>query len=262
MQKNIILISCVLIVIFIILMGYNFNYKNKASMQNFSKSSLSHTLREEMITKNIWSPECPVSLDRLNLLKISYIDFDGNEIHDGALIVHDVVADNVLEIFRILYKNKFPIASLKLINDYDGDDEKSMADNNSSAFICRNIMNSKTASIHSYGLAIDINPKQNPYLITEYEDNKVNIPVFPPQGMEYINRLNIRSGMVESMLGNGKDNIINLFAKNGFTVWGGNWNDPVDWHHFQVTREQAETIAKLSYEDGMKFFNSISSPKK
>lgn len=227
-------------------------------MQNFSKSSLSSGLRQDMIKNNIWSPNCPVSLDRLDILRISYIDFDGNEHHDGSLVVHDVVSDHVLEVFKNLYENKFPISSMNLINEYKGNDEKSMEDNNSSAFNCRNIANTKLLSIHAYGLAIDINPLQNPYLINKYELGKTNVAVFPPQGMEYINRRNIRTGMVETMIDYvNKSTVIDVFHKNGFTVWGGDWNEPLDWHHFQVTREQAKIIARLSYEEGRKFFNSL-----
>ena len=262
MQKIIILIACFLSGFFIIYLGYNFIYKDNSSMQSFSKAPLSNGLRQDMIKNNIWSPNCPVSLDRLNVLKLSYVDFDGNEHHDGSLVVHDVVADHIIAIFRNLYENKFPISSINLINDYKGNDEKSMEDNNSSGFNCRSIPNSNIISIHSYGLAIDINPVQNPYLVTNYEFRKANITVFPAQGVEYINRRNIRTGMVETVINNtSQETVVDIFQKHGFTVWGGNWNSPIDWHHFQVTREQAEIISQLSYQEGVEFFNSLVSSK-
>ena len=177
-------------------------------------------------------------------------------------MVHDVVADHIIAIFRNLYENKFPISSINLINDYKGNDEKSMEDNNSSGFNCRSIPNSNIISIHSYGLAIDINPVQNPYLVTNYEFRKANITVFPAQGVEYINRRNIRTGMVETVINNtSQETVVDIFQKHGFTVWGGNWNSPIDWHHFQVTREQAEIISQLSYQEGVEFFNSLVSSK-
>ena len=262
MQKIIVLITCLLGGIFITYLGYNLIYQNKMPMKNFSKAPLSQAFKQDMIKKNIWSPKCPVFLDRLNILKVSYIDFDGNEHDDGNLVVLDVAADHVLSIFKQLYENKFPISSVNLINEYKGNDEKSMEDNNSSAFNCRNIPDSKVISIHSYGLAIDINPLQNPYLITNYQPGKTNIDVFPPQGMEYINRRNIRAGMMETIINSTtKTTAVDVFKQNGFTIWGGNWNDPIDWHHFQVTRKQAETLAQLSYDDGAKFFNEIVSGK-
>lgn len=262
MRNKIILIACFLVSILIIYLGYNFMYQTMAPMQNFSKSRLSSDLREDMIKNNIWSPDCPVSLDRLNILKISYIDFDGNEHQDGNLVVHDVVADHVLAVFKNLYDNKFPIFNMSLINEYNGDDAKSLEANNSSAFNCREIINGTRMSLHSYGLAIDINPIQNPYLATEYNPGKTSVEVHPAQGMEYINRRNIREGMVETVLNNtSKSTVVDVFRKNGFSVWGGNWNYPIDWQHFQVTREQAEAIAKLSYEEGVEFFSNLVSGK-
>lgn len=258
MKKGVFLAVCFIISILIIYVGYNFMYQTTAPMKSFSKAPLSSDLREDMIKSEIWSPECPVSLDRLNILKISYIDFDGNEHQDGKLVVHDVVADHVLEVFQNLYDNKFPIFSMNLINEYDGDDNKSLEANNTSAFNCRTIMNSNNLSIHSYGLAIDINPIQNPYLLTEYDSGKTSVEIYPPQGMEYINRRNIRTGMVETILNNtNKSTVVDVFCKNGFTIWGGSWNYPIDWQHFQVTREQAESIANLPYEEGLEFFNSL-----
>lgn len=226
-------------------------------MNNFSKSLIENSLREEMLRKNIWSPNCPVSLDRLNLLKVSYIDFENNHHHDGSLVVFDVIADNVLNIFRILYQKSFPINSIKLINDYDGDDKKSMIANNSSSFMYRPIENSNLISLHSYGLAIDINPLQNPYLTTEYNIGKTAVNVYPPQGMEFINRRNIRPGMVESVLDENNLTIINIFEQNNFSIWGGRWNYPIDWHHFQVTRKQAETLAKMTYREGVNFLKTM-----
>lgn len=264
MRKKHLLIAYSTIILIIILIGYNLSYKeNIVLMNNFSKSSIDKKLRQDMIKKNIWSPKCPVSLDRLNLLKLSYIDFDGNEHHDGSMIVFDVVSDHVIAVFKELFDKKFPISSINLINDYSGDDKLSMESNNSSAFNCRFIENSNLYSIHSYGLAIDINPQQNPYLLTKYEPNKNSVPIYPSLGMEYLNRVNIRSGMVESIVNvESRQTVVDIFYKNGFTIWGGNWNDPIDWHHFQLTREQADILSNSSYKDGLIFFNELISSNK
>jgi hypothetical protein len=251
MSKKYILSICFVIIFLVTYLIYNFSTKD-LSMKNFSKSSISQELAKDMIENNIWSDNCPVPLNRLSLLNLSYIDFDGVEHQDGRLIVHDVVADHVIEIFKKLYENKFPINSIKLINDYKGDDDKSMEANNTSAFNCRNIANSKNISIHSYGLAIDINPAQNPFV----EIDGAMVAVHPALGVDYLNRRNIRNGMVETSFASGQT-VVDIFNQHGFTVWGGNWNTPIDWHHFQVTRQQAEMVASLSYEDGVKFFNSF-----
>lgn len=227
-------------------------------MDAFSKSSLPKSLQADMIKKNIWSSKCPVSLERLNVVRVSYIDFEGNTHHDGKLVVMDVVADSVIAIFKELFENQFPIQSIKLINEYQGNDEKSMEANNSSAFNCRLIQGTNIVSIHSYGLAVDINPEQNPYILNKYELGKTVVPVYPPLGMNYINRRNIRHGMVEGVVNKQTgQTVIDIFHKHGFTEWGGNWNEPLDWHHFQLRRADAEHLAKISYNEGVKFFEGI-----
>jgi len=251
-----------LIILLGIALGYSLFIKKGHHMKNFSKAPISSELRRDMIHKNIWSTNCPVSLERLNLLRVSYVDFDGNEHDDGEIIVFDVVADHVLAIFRELYAKKFPIANISLMNRYDGNDEKSMLENNSSSFNCRTIKDSSAFSIHAYGLAIDINPQQNPYLITKYDIGKVTVPVYPPAGMEYLNRRNVRAGMVESVIDDeSRETVVDLMNQHGFTIWGGNWNDPIDWQHFQLTRSQAETLSGLSYEDGVKLFDQLTTKK-
>ncbi len=226
-------------------------------MENFTKSYLDNSQKQELIKKNIWNEACPVGINRLNILNISYYDFEGKFHNDGKMIVLDVVADYVLEIFKELYKYKFPIQKINLINIYDGDDELSMENNNTVAFNCRKISNSDKISIHAYGLAIDVNPELNPFLVTSFEEGKNSIPVSPPKGMLYVNRTNIRAGMVETILNENNETVIDIFAKNGFSIWGGKWNDPIDLHHFQVTREQAEALASLSYEEGIEYFSKL-----
>jgi hypothetical protein len=211
----------------------------------FSKSLIPSHIRDEMVSKGIWQETCPVPLDRLLLLTITYIDFEVITHNNGQMIVLDAVADNVLKIFKELYELKFPIAKIKLINEYDGKDELSMADNNSSCFNYREIIGGGKYSIHSYGLAIDINPIQNPYVDTRVS-GKIATTILPPQGVGYLDRANLRPGMVEK--------VVDIFNKYGFTVWGGNWNDFKDWHHFQPTREQAEMLAKLSVTEAKKYF--------
>jgi hypothetical protein len=85
--------------------------------------------------------------------------------------------------------------------------------------------------MHSYGLAIDINPVQNPYL--SIGENGI-VKVHPSAGVEFLNRSNIRPGMLEP--------VIHIFEKYGFTVWGGKWNNPIDYHHFEVPRSQVVNL--------------------
>ena len=191
----------------------------------FSIEKIPYSLSVSMKSKNIWTSECPVSIESLRLLNITYYDFE-NKLLSGQIVAHEKVAKNVISIFEELLKIRFPIKKISLIDDYNGSDQLSMSDNNSSCFNYRKIANSDIISMHSYGLAIDINPVQNPYIFDSKIENKLEI--WPDEGKLYLNRTNQRAGMVEQ--------IVTLFAYYGFTVWGGSWNEPLDYHHFQIDR--------------------------
>lgn len=166
-----------------------------------------------------WNDNAPYPIEDLAYVRVSYIDFEGNT-KVGELIVHKLVAKDVLAIFKELYKKRFPIEKIMLIDEYNADDNASMEDNNSSALCVRNTTDKdKELSKHAYGLAVDINPVQNPYVRGD--------SVYPPQGTKYLDRTNIRKGMI---IENG--DCYNTFLKRGWT-WGGNWNDLKDYQHFE-----------------------------
>ena len=228
----------------------------------FAKHKISKELREEMLAKNIWNSDCPIPVERLRLLTIPYYNFAGKEVMDGKMVVLDVAADRVLKVFKVLHANHFPIASIKMITEFDGDDYKSIEANNTSAFNCRKIATpgSNELSIHSYGLAIDVNPLQNPYIENEYEVGKLSMKIYPAAGMQYMNRINIRPGMVENVVIEDRNlSVVDIFKINGFKIWGGSWDSPLDWHHFQVEREFAKKLAITSPEEGVKLFESFTS---
>jgi D-alanyl-D-alanine carboxypeptidase len=114
---------------------------------------------------------------------------------------------------------------------YDGDDDASMADNNTSAFNDRTIKGSASQSLHAYGLAIDLNPLQNPFVARGGKTAQVE----PTAGGEYLDRSNPRNGMAES--------VIEIFADHGFLIWGGGWRNPIDYQHFQVDRRLAKEVS-------------------
>lgn len=219
-------------------------------------SQLPVELKSQMLEAGIWKTDCPVGIDRLRLVKFMHYDFEGNE-RQGELVVLEAVADRVAKIFETLYQYKFPIAQAKTMEYYKGLDKPSMAANNSSAFNHRTIAGKTLISVHSYGVAIDVNPIQNPCIepqeITDIEE--VRLPVQPAAGQAYLNRTNVRPGMAEQVLD--KDSalrVVELFKQNGFHTWGGNWNDPVDWQHFQPSRATAEWLAFMIPEDATAFF--------
>lgn len=229
----------------------------QAVSKSFAVYPLPEPLKERMIETAIWKAGCPVELDRLRLVRFMHYDFSGEQ-KEGEIVVLDAVATRVLEIFKELFDYKFPIAQAKTIDQYGGQDKASMAANNTSAFNYRPIAGKTFLSIHSYGLAIDINPIQNPCLAPQENitnEEEVLIPCQPAKGQAYLNRTKVRPGMAEQVLNEtSKMRVVELFQHHGFHVWGGNWNDPVDWQHFQPSRAAAEWLAFMSPENAEVLF--------
>lgn len=166
-----------------------------------------------------WRPGCPVPLADLRDLTLTYRGFDGAD-HAGELVVAASVADEVVAIFRRLYVDGYPIGSMRLVDDFGGNDDASMAANNTSAFNCRPVTGGGGFSEHSYGTAIDVNPVQNPYLSGS--------TVLPPAGEPYVDRPD-EPGVIHD-----GDGVVAAFAAHGFS-WGGDWTGPIDYQHFSVS---------------------------
>jgi hypothetical protein len=178
--------------------------------------------------------DCPVSMNELAYVKISYWGFDDKQ-HVGALIVNKALAKKVLDIFVELYKNKFPIEQMRTISEFKNNDDASMKANNSSAFNCRQVTGQPGIfSQHSYGRAIDINPRQNPYV-----KSSKNV-ILPDGSQEFVDRNKPERGKItrESL-------IYSLFTTRGWD-WGGNWNDLQDFQHFEK-RENGEKRDPYGY---------------
>lgn len=185
--------------------------------------ALSETRIKSLIEHHVWNEACPISHSELVYVDVEHINFDGFS-QIGELLVAKKVAKQVSLIFKELYQRRFPIHTIQPIDIFDGDDYASMQANNTSAFNGRKIMNTDRWSSHAYGVAIDINPMQNPYLMLNRNTSSINI--FPDKGISYVNRRVMRAGMVED--------IVPIFAQHGFTEWGGNWALKPDYHHFQI----------------------------
>jgi hypothetical protein len=207
----------------------------KPPIAHDSTSPISDALCRDMRTTKVLNPGAPVGCERLQLVRFSYLGFDGGTHDDGELVVLDAVADHVLAIFVTLRSRAFPIASAKLMNHYTGNDDASMARNNTSAFNVRRVEGTHSMSLHAYGVAIDLNPIQNPHV----ERGARGIEVSPPAGTDYVSRQNRRPGMAEA--------VVDLFAHHGFAQWGGYWPRGIDYQHFQVGRRLAGQLATLPY---------------
>ncbi len=161
-------------------------------------------------------PRCPAP-SALALLRMNHWGMDGL-VHHGELVVAAQLADEVLDIFRDIFAVRFPIARMRRIDAYGGDDEASMAANNCSAFNFRFVAGTERLSQHAFGTAIDINPVQNPWVQGDR--------VLPPDGRAYLDRDDLRPGMIA------RDGPVTAaFLTRGWD-WGGLWDDCRDYHHF------------------------------
>lgn len=174
---------------------------------------------QQIMQQYTWREGCPVLLNNLLYLQLSYWGFD-NKPHQGTLIVNQQIASETVQIFHQLFMIKFPIAKMQPLDFYQGDDIKSMSDNNTVAFNCRALTSDpRFFSIHSYGDAIDINPVENPYVI--------NGLLLPQQGRKYLSR----NPHVKGIIVKGSK-IYNIFMHYGWQ-WGGDWQNMKDYQHFE-----------------------------
>ncbi len=168
---------------------------------------------------------CTVPYEDLNYVGLKYIDFKGQE-QTGELICNKAIAQDMVEIFHELYRNEYRLESVHLIDEYDGDDTASMTENNTSCFNYRVVDGTASLSKHAYGLAIDVNPYYNPYVV--FGRNSDGSDYISPPGSEiYADRSQSFAYKIDE-----NDLCYRLFTEHGFT-WGGNWNSTKDYQHFQ-----------------------------
>lgn len=166
-----------------------------------------------------------ISLDDLRYIKVLHYTSD-KTVKVGELIVNKNISEDILDIFRELFNEKYPIERMVLIDEYGRDDVASMSDNNTSAFNYRVVANTSSLSNHALGLAIDVNPLYNPY-ITFNSDGSENVS--PSDAKEYSDR----NGSFPMKISDG-DLCLRLFKEHGFD-WGGDWKSCKDYQHFEKT---------------------------
>lgn len=180
-------------------------------------------LRERLVGRN-WHPGCPVGIDDLRHVRVSYWNFHGR-VRSGPLVVHEMVADDVLHVFERLFGARFPIQRVGLPRAYrpPRPSDRFSTHNRTAAFNCRPATGSAgSLSHHSYGWAIDINPLQNPYVAA---DGSVLRRAVKP----YLDRTLREPGMIHR-----HGVVVRAFASIGWT-WGGDWQTLKDYMHFSLT---------------------------
>lgn len=193
--------------------------------EGFFYEPLTDSVKERITGISYPESGCTVPYEDLRYVGLKYIDFDGRE-QTGELICNKAVAQDMAEIFYELYRNDYRLERVCLIDAYDGDDTASMADNNTSCFNYRVVDGTTNLSKHAYGLAIDVNPYYNPYVV--FGRNSDGSDYISPPGSEiYADRSKSFPYKIDET-----DLCYRLFTEHGFT-WGGNWNSTKDYQHFQ-----------------------------
>jgi hypothetical protein len=167
-----------------------------------------------------WQPGCPVALSDLRYVTLSFWGFDDRP-HTGELVVNASAADDIRKVFGRLFAARFPIEEMRIVEPADLAAEATGDGNGTAAFVCRPVRGSTTTfSAHSYGIAVDVNPFQNPY--------KKGASVLPELAGAYLDRAWARPGMIRK-----GDVVTRAFAEIGWT-WGGSWITTKDTMHFSA----------------------------
>lgn len=163
-----------------------------------------------------------ISYEDLAYVHVLHYDFQA-QVQEGELICNQTIAQDLVDIFYELYESQYPIEKIRLIDEYDADDEASMADNNTSCFNYRTVPGRTTLSNHSYGCAIDINPLYNPYVRTSGGKELIS----PDNAVPYADRIADFPHKIDK-----NDLCYRIFIEHGFR-WGGAWNSSKDYQHFE-----------------------------
>lgn len=193
--------------------------------REFFVSDITDELFERMKGKS-YKDDCTLGLDELRYIHVLHWNLNGMEC-EGELVCNVKIADRLICIFKELYQAGYPIEKIRLIDEYDADDEKSMADNNSSCFNFRFISHTTIVSKHGAGLAVDINPLYNPYIKTV--NGRFNLE--PANAGDFVDRSKDFPCKIDH-----NDEAYKVFTKYGFE-WGGDWTDCKDWQHFEFILE-------------------------
>ena len=159
-----------------------------------------------------------ISLSQLRYLTLPYYDFDG-KVQIGEMVCNKRIASDLLQIFRALFSEAYPICSIHLVDDFGASDEASMQANNTSCFNYRTIEGTKTLSRHAFGMAVDVNPLQNPCV----RGNRIR----PLTASEYVDRSKDFAHKIDET-----DFCKKTFTSHGFR-WGGRWSRMKDYQHFE-----------------------------
>lgn len=189
--------------------------------ESFYYTEITNEIKDRIVGKSYPSDvkNAKIGFEELNYLHILYYDFE-NEVQEGEIICNKAIRDDLLEVFQELYEAKYQLCSVRLVDDFDANDEMSMEANNTSCFNYREIRDTGVLSRHGLGLAIDINPLNNPCIIGDsYE---------PLTAGEFVDRSKDFDHKIDE-----DDLAYKLLTEHGF-FWGGSWKSVKDYQHFEI----------------------------
>lgn len=227
--KILMFICCICAVMGLTVYGQNHDAK-EVDQSSFYIDEISDELFATMQGKT-YKDDCNVPKEKLRYVHVLHVDFDGNT-QEGELVCNKEIAEDLLEIFEELYKQDYQIEKIRLMDEYDADDETAMRDNNSSCFNFRLISHTTKVSKHGLGVAVDINTLYNPY-IKEVDGEQI---LEPATAAEYVDRSNDFPHKIDE-----NDLAYKLFTEHGFE-WGGSWTDRKDYQHFELPDAATEKI--------------------
>ncbi len=173
----------------------------------------------EVIERSTWTRGCPVARSDLAWLRLTFWGFDDRR-HTGELLVNRTVAADLVSVFHTLYRQRFPMEQMAIVASIDPAAPPTGDGNGTGAFVCRAVTGGTSYSQHAYGLAIDVNTFQNPYVKGDV--------VIPELASAYLRRDRVRPGMIVPA-----GPVIRAFAKIGWE-WGGTWRTLKDLQHFSL----------------------------
>lgn len=208
-----------------------------AENENIEKGFYVKKIDDEIFARikgKSFKDDCVLPVEDLRYIHVLHKDLDGKT-HEGEMICNVYIAYDVIDIFQKLYAANYPIEKIRLVDDYNADDETSMRYNNSSSFNFRFISHTKKVSKHGLGLAVDINTLYNPY-VKEVDGKKI---LEPATAEEYTDRTKNFNYKISH-----EDLCYKLFVEHGFE-WGGDWKSVKDYQHFEIK----DDIVKILYPD-------------
>ncbi len=173
----------------------------------------------DVLGRSTWHEGCPVRVEDLSYVTVTHFGFDGL-LHTGEMIVNRAVAEGIVSVFEQLYDAAYPIEEMRVVSASELDLPPTGDGNLTTSFVCRSKVESTSWSQHAYGLAVDVNPFQNPYVRDDL--------VLPELAGYYTDRDRAEAGMI----GPGSL-VVRAFGELGWG-WGGAWTSLKDWMHFSA----------------------------